>query len=692
MYDGRPVAARGTLPMQTLITSLDWFFRRTLCSVKFGIFLLVLIALYVSIGSGFNGVREYFETDELAFFNAWPFKLLMVLLVATLVTVTIERIPFTPPRLGAWIVHVGIVTLVGGTAWYYAYKIEGAVLIPVGGTVDRYYDRWERALYARVKNTTARVPLTDLPRFHPYDASLNNADYLDRDGLKNLSPVIATSGELGGKTVGEAAGAPSLKLSVTGYWPYANIHEQLTADDKSNDAGFVLSLPDERTGQPRDQVLMRSAARNAWSLWGPVEFSHRVVASQAEADKLAESAKNLHKIAVKVKDFDQTIGVEIGRAYPLGSTGYAITPTAFDPAFPAMNREVVPLLTVMVTTPTTTFRRQMIPGREAVTDWLLDQEGAGPMGKRQEKPLDAELITRYTLEDPAKLLPSAGYVQYAFVTSPDAPAKTTVISVGLTSMARVQSLTDNGGGILKIFSPQSPQEAMLGQGGPRGSLDVPVRRENKAKLQQLVVAVPKEQRNRDEGQAGIKQVVKITATTDAGSTDVLVPFSDRPLEGPWQDGFVSLPGMSAPLQLQLGNNYRMLPGRIKLEKFEAEAYGGLEAGPGAMMRDFRSYITITNPQTGTRENGVAYMNTPVFYKNGDWIFFQSGWDAQNQQFTILGVGNRPGVTTMAVGCGLIILGIGYAFYVKPAIIKRMKAKALANATSKKREPVEAVAA
>ncbi|HEX8341917.1 MAG TPA: hypothetical protein VF624_13505 [Tepidisphaeraceae bacterium] len=676
--------------MQTLILALDWFFRRTLCSVKFGIFLLVMIALYVSIGSGVHEVREYFETDELAFFNAWPFKLLMVLLVATLVTVTLERIPFTLPRLGAWIVHTGIVTLVAGGWYYYAFKIEGAVLIGVGGSVQHYYDRWERALYAKVKNETARVPLAALPRFHAYDASLANADYLDRRGLKELSPVIATSGPLGGQTIGEAAGVPSLKLRVTGYWPYADVHEKLVTDEKSNDVGFVLSMPDERTGRPRDQVLMRSAPRNAWSLWGPVEFSHRVVESQAEAEKLAESAKRIHKLAVRVKDFDQTLDVEIGRSYPLGGTGYAITPTAFDPKFPAMNGDVVSLLTVMVTTPTQTFRRQLIPGREAITDWLLGAPGAGPMGKRQDKPLDADLVTSYTLDDAAKLLPSAGYVQYAFVTAPDS-LKTTVISVGLTSMARVTTL-DVGGGVLKVFSPQSPQDAMAGLPPQRGSLDVPVRRESRAKLQQTVVPVPKEQRNRDEGQAGIKQVVKVTATADDFSTDVLVPFSDRPLEGPWQDGWLTVPGATAPLQLQIGNNYRTLPARIKLEKFEADAYGGLQAGPGAMMRDFRSYITLTDRQSGATQAGVTYMNTPVFYKNGDWIFFQSGWDAQNQQFTILGVGNRPGVTTMAVGCGLIIVGIGYAFYLKPVIIQRMKNKALANAGGKKREPVEAVAA
>ena len=37
---------------------------------------------------------------------------------------------------------------------------------------------------------------------------------------------------------------------------------------------------------------------------------------------------------------------------------------------------------------------------------------------------------------------------------------------------------------------------------------------------------------------------------------------------------------------------------------------------------------------------------------------------------------------MVVGCGLIIVGIFYAFYVKPILIKRMKRQALAKAQAK----------
>jgi len=56
--------------------------------------------LYIAIGSGLPSVREFFELNDLQFFNAWPLKLLMLLLVLNLCTVTWMRIPLTWPRLG----------------------------------------------------------------------------------------------------------------------------------------------------------------------------------------------------------------------------------------------------------------------------------------------------------------------------------------------------------------------------------------------------------------------------------------------------------------------------------------------------------------------------------------------------------------------------------------------------------------
>ena len=150
-------------------------------SVIFGIALMATIGLYIAMGSGLPRLREYFEMNELQFFDAWPLKLLMLILVINLITVTWRRIPLTPPRYGVWCVHLGIITLILGTSFYYREKVEGLTRIPVGQSMDYFYKTGDRALYARVGGRlTAPWPLPSLPRFRAYydpnSSALNRYD------------------------------------------------------------------------------------------------------------------------------------------------------------------------------------------------------------------------------------------------------------------------------------------------------------------------------------------------------------------------------------------------------------------------------------------------------------------------------------------------------------------------------------
>ena len=63
------------------------------------------------------------------------------------------------------------------------------------------------------------------------------------------------------------------------------------------------------------------------------------------------------------------------------------------------------------------------------------------------------------------------------------------------------------------------------------------------------------------------------------------------------------------------------------------------------------------------------------------LFFQNSWDPENQAFTVLGVGNQPGLKTMTLGCTMIVLGILYAFYVKPILLRTAQRRLAAEATT-----------
>ena len=139
------------------------------------------------------------------------------------------------------------------------------------------------------------------------------------------------------------------------------------------------------------------------------------------------------------------------------------------------------------------------------------------------------------------------------------------------------------------------------------------------------------------------------------------------------------------VKLQLGYTCRPLPVSLLLKNFEMVPYSGGMATSNTMFRDFKSTLELTDGD-GHVETDVTSLNSPIYYDHGNWIFFQAGYDPDGQSSTI-GVGNRPGVVVMLCGCVMIVLGLLYAFYVKPVVIRRMKAAAIERAGRKKAEMV-----
>lgn len=668
---------------------------RTLNNVLFGISLMVLIALYIAIGSGRPQVREFFEMDELKFFAAWPLVTLMVLLVANLTTVTLTRIPFTPARYGVWCVHTGIVVLIYGMFLYYGQKVEGQILVPAKQSAEHFYDRWERALYARAGERRALpVRLEGLPRFDSYPAGSDKARRLDRDALRDLKPVFMVANRDGGpplaRSLGQELGlAEEPKLTVIGYHPYAEILTSFVEDDSGKGSvGVKLTLTDDANGRQGEEWLVAGDAESSTSNVFNTTFAHVHVATTEEAKKIADSVTRVHRLDILAGQTGVTLYVEPGKTYKVGDSGYEITVENYLPNWRTMQGETVDLLTFMVKTPTTQFRRQVIPGRANPTDWQLDDPSAGPMGKRQEKPLDEVFRTLYTFDDPAGLVGKAGVVRHTFITSGDAPGIIEVVA-GRERASEVRTYPEGKGQIeIPQMPPRGPfQPRMTAEEiAALPTVKIAFERRDNVRRSDRVIDVPKAKRDRNEGEAGVRQVLTVRIT--AGTTDrvVHVPFSQWTAEPfmPWKGQEIWLPGANKPLQLQLGNSLVGMPARVTLERFELVPYPGGSKQAG-LMRDFKSTLRVHDLDTGAEFVGVAQMNSPVYFErkrpfympDESWLFFQSGWNQQaGESLTILGVGNRPGVVTMTVGSIMIGLGLLYAFYVKPLIIARNKRKAL----------------
>ncbi len=684
--------------------TLKVVFDRTINNVLFGIALMLLLAAYIAIGSGFSGVRAYFEMNELEFFGAWPLKILMALLVVNLITVTWTRIPLTPPRYGVWTIHLGIITLIVGLGGYYWNKIEGQVRIPLGQQVEHFYDSAERALYVKVNNEVVdTVPLTKLPRFKEYGDENFNTAKLAKTGLRDIQPAMtvrdAATGQPKQIPLNEAYGwKEKLQVDIVGYWPYANVATSFSTDESSDDVGVRVAMEDPHSGKLQETWLLASDSRyKARQIaGGNLEVEHRHQTDPNIVDGLKTAAAQILQLSFAAGDKKGDTFVEVGKIYPLGETGYTITIESFNPQWPMFGTgEMVRAMTMMVKSPTLSYRRMILEGKTVQTDFKLDEEGAGPMGKRQTEPLDKTLSLSFATTDPFRLLPLVSATKHTFLTTGD--GKLVDIEVSLEGKSSVTEYP-TGRGVVDIVvddsGPRGPFQPAptTAESEHRHDVKLSVARVDKIVKDETVLVVPSVQREREIGAAGVFQIVRAKLTMGQWTKTVLVPFTDSAAEADaqWLSPSVKLPNTEQKIQLALCNTRFRLPAKITLANFELVRYPGMDPeSTRGLFRDFRSTLIIDDPRTSTSETAVAHMNNPVYFDGGRWLFFQAAYDSEASSFTVLGVGNRPCVWIMTTGCVMIFVGLMYAFYLKPIIIRNMKANALAAAAARNKKPVEA---
>lgn len=646
--------------------------------------MMILVAAYIAIGSGLPSVREWFESNELMFFALWPFRIIMALLVITLAIVTVRRIPLTPPRYGVWMIHLGIIMLVISSSAYYSQKTEGLMIVPVGGSSNHYYDSWNRALYARVDfQLGSPQALPSLPRFHTYSKRHQNIDALDQRDLRDIQMAVRNIDRTTGRSVlsplHNVIGAKDpVTFDIVGYWPYANIEHAWDEMDSGGSVGVKITASDDDHSEylVSDDPGHSSLTRNEH------EYHHRHVASQSEVDRLVQAAREFHEIEVNVGDFSLKRFVEPGQTIELGSTGYSLHIEGFTPQFPMFGSgQPVDVLTMMVNRSSgepKQYRRMVLNGPDTQTDFLLNVEGAGPMGARQKQPVDSDLKIIYRFVDPFKLMPESVSSGVTFVTSDDSDAIARV-QVGVSEATSV-SRDESGSGAF-----------------PAGKIRLAYQRIGHLKHLERVAPVAKLERDSGVGQEGTKQVIAVKVKSGDWSRVYYVPFSLWAWDVFVQSTKVEIPGAARSFELALGSElHNRIPMEVQLDKFEAIPYGGAPVSISSMMRDFKSHITITDRVTGSVRQAVVRLNEPVYFKQPvspdtwltrllapSWIIYQAQWDAQGQKWTVLGIANRPAVPFMLASCVMIVVGLLYAFYVKPLIIRSMKNRALREAEAKR---------
>lgn len=195
--------------------------------------------------------------------------------------------------------------------------------------------------------------------------------------------------------------------------------------------------------------------------------------------------------------------------------------------------------------------------------------------------------------------------------------------------------------------------------------------------------VPAEQRERNSGNQ--RSMIRVEVPVDGGQKlwlphhvypfthryEVLRRFAFRPSEIRLADGRV--------IELMYSRRSHPLPTRIALADFRVTSHIGGFTGQTSSIRDWTSIIRFDRDNQWTDPEPVS-MNKPANY--GGFWYFQAKWDppdrprwegdppSQGLNYTVLGVGNRNGVWTQLVGCIIAVIGMCYAFYVKPMIKRR----------------------
>ena len=112
-----------------------------------------------------------------------------------------------------------------------------------------------------------------------------------------------------------------------------------------------------------------------------------------------------------------------------------------------------------------------------------------------------------------------------------------------------------------------------------------------------------------------------------------------------------------------------IPFKVTLLKFNSEKYPGSN-----MPATYESFVRVDDPENGSSEHHIS-MNHPMHYRG--YIFFQASFVEGTPMMSIFSVARAPGLPLVYLGVTLIGAGVAWMFYLKPYLVRRKAARALA---------------
>jgi len=673
------------------------------------------------------------EMSELEFYSWWPLRLILLLFVVNLVVATVRRIDFNFKNIGVLTVHTGIIVIALGSVYYAGLKREGDTLLiageigpngrpGVGPPQDRFYDNTDVALYVDQGKGFEQRPLAGVPRYNDYalDAFSGTSAWTTA-GMRepwDVTPRRELSLEVPPSRFGLVDS--DLKFRIVGYSAYAEPVNDWLKVEPGDTRGVSLAgtntplrlvflhsdLVDPETGQapqgpiyaftlpprvPKDRIADNGVFAVEYTLGsaaGMPELRWRDL-----IEKLPEGTRTALVVEVPAKSYRGVFPVDLGTEITAGDTGWSmqvkqLLPT---PPFPIITegyRGATSSVAVVEVKP---------PGGPAFDRYVYhrfpeinqDVLGTQPDGRPNRR--DADPAIRISLIEAKQL--------QVYIDEP---------RPGVTRAAVRQP----GGTIRVLESDEIGAEGWLREIVPKVSLRIGDRWDAATRVERPAPVPPQEQEKQFLGghdKAMLAVEVNSIRPDGAPFTRIVwLPFTKYMGVMGDPERTVILPD-GRHVTLVFGRVQHPLPGfTISLVDFQMIAYDHRGAP-----RDYQSIIRVT-PVGDARFDEFEHvtklnepLRAPFMWSQSrslpaniggtlaaglnprQFKLSQSGWDASGWQrtqaqadagtipspyasFTILGVGNNPGIHIIALGGVLMGVGIPWAFYVKPWLVRREK--------------------
>ncbi|TVQ33700.1 MAG: hypothetical protein EA376_01595 [Phycisphaeraceae bacterium] len=634
-----------------------------------------------------------FEMSELEFYSWWPLRVVLLLFVANMIIATVRRIEFIFPNLGVLMVHTGIVVLALGSMHYNLLKEEGdALLIASFDDVNQpgpmttvFYDNTRIALFiSQDVMSWEQRPLRNVPRYNDYGVPWSE---------RTLDLPVPPS------TIGYSS--PDIQMRLVGYAHYTKLEndwiraEPPTLRSRRNpliEIELLSSLPDEDGDETERAVLRtRLPAASPQDRIALVEDAFAIEHVPASDDArwraltapFPEPGRHALMISATEEGDPEARTVKVVRpGDSFEHAGHRIEVQSLLPSAP------FPIIT---------------PGYEGADSSVAILSITPPDGEPYERyvyhrfPALDQDVTGFQEDGRPNRRPADDALRIHYIDA-------SILQVYLRADGR--GAVRRSGGDLYTFdqTPVGESLAIL----PHIGLRVAERWEHAEQIERPTL-VPERDRDRERigTHAEAAAAVEISLP-DGWSKTIWLPFAQYLDVAFEMERSVTLPD-GREIALVFGRLRRPLPGiGLELVDFEMIPYAHSD-----IPRDYVSLVRVTDFESGEIYTQRTRLNAPLIHRvpftwtrerpflanlagslvttvaPNQFKFSQAGWDIDGWReteamtragqadrprasFTVLGVGNNPGIYIVAAGAVMACVGVPWAFYIKPLIVKRRK--------------------